>query len=84
MSLFRKNSVRDKVSSKKWIYASLIAQLVKNLPAVQEAWVLFLDWKDPLEKEVATHSTILAGEFHGQRSLEGYGPWGRKEWDTTE
>ena len=59
MSLFRKNSVRDKVSSKKWIYASLIAQLVKNLPAVQEAWVLFLDWKDPLEKEVATHSSML-------------------------
>ena len=59
MSLFRKNSVRDKVSSEKWIYASLIAQLVKNLPAVQEAWVLFLDWKDPLEKEVATHSSML-------------------------
>ena len=59
MSLFRKNSVRDKVSSKKWMYASLIAQLVKNLPAVQEAWVLFLDWKDPLEKEVATHSSML-------------------------
>ena len=40
--------------------ASLIAQLVKNLPAVQETWVQFLGQKDPLEKEMATHSSILA------------------------
>ena len=40
--------------------ASLIAQLVKNLPAVQETWVRFLGWEDPLEKEMATHSSILA------------------------
>ena len=40
--------------------ASIIAQLVKNLPAVQETWVRFLGWKDPLEKEMATHSSILA------------------------
>ena len=39
--------------------ASLIAQLVKNLPAVQEIQVQFLSWKDPLEKEMATHSSIL-------------------------
>ena len=51
---------------------------------MQETWVLFLDREEPLEKEVATHSTILAGEFHGQRSLEGYSPRGHKEWDTTE
>ena len=50
VSLHRKNSVRDKVSGEKWIYASLIAQLVKNLPAVQEAWVWSLGWEDPLEK----------------------------------
>ena len=37
-----------------------------------------------LEEEMATHSSILAGELHGQRSLEGYSPWGRKEWDTAE
>ena len=42
------------------ILASLIAQLVKNLPAMQETWVQFLGWKDPLEKELATHSSILA------------------------
>ena len=42
------------------IWASLVAQLVKNLPAVQETWVRSLGWKDPLEKEMATHSSILA------------------------
>ena len=36
------------------------------------------------EKEIATHSSIPAGEFHGQRSLAGYSPWDRKELDTTE
>ena len=40
--------------------ASLVAQLVKNLPAMQEAWVQSLVWEDPLEKEMATHSSILA------------------------
>ena len=40
--------------------ASLVAQLVKNLPAVQETWVQSLGQEDPLEKEMATHSSILA------------------------
>ena len=40
--------------------ASLVAQLVKNLPAVQETWVHSLGWEDPLEKGKATHSGILA------------------------
>ena len=40
--------------------AFLIAQLVKNLPAMQEAWVRSLGQEDPLEKEMATHSSILA------------------------
>ena len=35
-------------------------QLLKNLPAVQETWVRSLGWEDPLEKEMATHSSILA------------------------
>ena len=38
----------------------LVAQLVKNLPAMLETWVGFLGWEDPLEKEMATHSSILA------------------------
>ena len=42
------------------ICASLVAHLVKNLPAMWETWVRSLGWKDPLEKEKATHSSILA------------------------
>ena len=57
--------------------------MVKNLPAIQETWVRSLGGEDPLEKGMATHSSILPGEFHGQRSLEGYSPWGLKELDTT-
>ena len=49
--------------------ASLLAQKVKNLPAMQETRVRSLDWEDPLEKGMATHSSILTGEFHGQRSM---------------
>ena len=56
-----------------------MAQLVKNLPAMQETWVRSLGWEDPLEKGKATHSSILAGKFHGL-----YSPWGRKESDMTE
>ena len=43
-----------------------------------------LGWEDPLEEEMATHSSILAWRIHGQRSLEGFIPWGRKESDVTE
>ena len=43
-----------------YITASLIAQLVKNMPAMQETLVWFLGWEDPLEKEIATHYNILA------------------------
>ena len=45
-----------------------------GLPAVRETQVRSLGWEDPLEKEMATHSSILPGESHGQRSLEGYSP----------
>ena len=41
-------------------WASLVAQLVKNLPAMRETWLLSLGWEDPLEKVKATHSSILA------------------------
>ena len=40
--------------------ASLVVQTVKNLPAMQETWVRTLGWEDPLEKGMATHSSILA------------------------
>ena len=42
------------------LYSSLVAQLIKNLPAMQETWVRSLGWEDPLEKGMATHSNILA------------------------
>ena len=41
-------------------WASQMAQLVKNLPAIRETWVQSLGWEDPLEKGMATHSSILA------------------------
>ena len=42
---------------------SLVAQMVKNPPAMQETWVPSLGWEDPLEKGIATHSSILAWEI---------------------
>ena len=53
-----------------------MAQSVKNLPAVQETRVQFLSQEDPLEKEMATHSSILAWRIPGQRRLAGHSPWG--------
>ena len=41
-------------------WASQVAQMVKNTPAMQETWVQYLAWEDPLEKGMATHSSILA------------------------
>ena len=43
-----------------WAY--LVAQMIKNPPAIQGAWVKSLGWEDPLEKGMTTHSSILAGE----------------------
>ena len=59
-----------------------MAQTLQNLPAVQEMKVPSLGWEDPLEKEMATHSSIVTGKSHGQRSLAGYSPWGPKGLDT--
>ena len=68
-------------------YPTGLHQWVKNLPVTQETqetWVQSLGWEDPLEKEMATCSSILALKPNGQRSLEGYSLWDRKEWDTTK
>ena len=46
-------------------WASLVAQLVKNPPAMRETWVRSLGWEDPLEKGKATHSSVLAWRIHG-------------------
>ena len=64
--------------------ASLAAQMVKNLPAVLENWFQSLGKEDPLVKGMATHFIFLFEEFHGQRSLAGYSPWGSKESDRTK
>ena len=48
--------------------ASLVAQLVKNLPAIWETWVQSLDWEDPLENGKATHSSILAWKVAKSRT----------------
>ena len=58
--------------------------MVKNLSATQETQVLSLSQEDPLEKEMATHCSILAWEIHGQRILVGYSPGGSEESDMTE
>ena len=58
---------------------SLVAQLVKNLPAMQKTWAQSQGWADPLEKGKPTHSSILDWRIHGL-----YSPWGHKELDTTE
>ena len=61
-----------------------MAQMVKNPPAVQETQVRSLSREDPLEKGMATHSSILAWEIPWtERSLVGYSLWGCKESDTT-
>ena len=61
--------------------ASVIKKKI-HLPML-ETQVQFLCQEDPLEKEMATHFNILAGESHGQRSLAGCSLWGCKELDTT-
>ena len=48
-------------------WASLMAQLIKNLLAMWETWVGSLDWEDPLEKGKASHSSILVWRFPGRR-----------------
>ena len=61
------------------IKASLVAYMVKNLPTIQETQVQSLGGEDPLEEEMATHSSILARRI----PRTGYSPWGCKESDTT-
>ena len=58
--------------------ASLVAQMVKNLPAMQGTQVQSLGQEDSLEKGMATHSSVLVWKSHGRRNLAGYSPWGYK------
>ena len=58
--------------------------MIKRLPAMWETRVRSLGWEDPLEKEMATHCSILAWKIPWTEELGGYSPWGRKELDMTE
>ena len=71
-------------------WASLVAQMVKNLPAtqpaMQETWVQSLGQEDPPEKEMQPTPVFLPGKSHREGSLAGYSPWGhkrvRQDWST--
>ena len=62
-----------------FLTASLVAQLIKNPPAVQETWVRYLGWENPWRRERLPIPVFWLGEFHGL-----YSPWGCRESDTTE
>ena len=64
--------------------ASVVAQMVKILPAMQETWVQSLARKVPWRRKRQPTPVFLPGEFHAKRGLVGYSPWGYKEWDMTE
>ena len=61
-----------------------MAQRVKNLPAIQETWVQSLGWEDPLEKGIATHSSILVWRIPWTEELGGLQSTGSRESDTTK
>ena len=66
------------------IWASLVAQTVKNLPAMRETWLLSLVWEDPLEESMATYSSILAWRIPMDRGAWRAAVHGIAESDTTE
>ena len=65
-------------------WASLVAQMAKNLPAMQETQVESLGQEDPQEKGMQPNLVFLPGEFHGQKRLVGYSLWSCKDSDMTE
>ena len=66
-----------------WLRASLAAQSINNLPAMQETQVQLLSWEDALEKGTATHSTVLAWRIPWKEEPKGLQSMGHKESDTT-
>ena len=77
------------MKKKRWFLSllftnSLVAQLIKNLPAMQETRFPFLDWEDPLQKGMATHSSILAREIPWTEEPCRLQPMRLQESDTTE
>ena len=62
----------------------MVAQMVKRLPAMRETRVRFLGWEDPLEKEMAIHSSTLAWKIPWTEEPDRLQSWGHKQSDTTE
>ena len=60
--------------SLQYSWASLVTQIVKNLPAMQDTWVQYLGWEDPLEKEMASCSSILAWKIPWSEEPDGLSP----------
>ena len=80
---------KAQIYTQKYIYihtgASLVTQLVKNLPAMRETWVRSLGWEDPLEDSMKTHSSVLAWNISIDREAwQLYSPWSPKESDKAE
>ena len=59
-------------------WSSLVTQMVKNQPAMQETWARSLGWENPLEEEMAIHSSILAWRIPWTGNLLGYSLWGHR------
>ena len=78
------NNLRYADDTTLMVEASLVAQRLKHLPATRETWVRSLSWEDPLEKKMATHSSILAWRIPWTEEPDGLQSTGRKESDMTE
>ena len=72
------------MSSFSFIRSFLVVWIVKSPTTMQENWVQSLGWEDPLEKGMATHSSILAQRIQWTGEMAGYNPWGCKKSDMTE
>ena len=86
MCLFSNCWVLVNIISEDYLIAQVfaVAQTIKNLPAMQETQVQFLGQEDPLEKGIATHSSILAQRIPWTEEPGGYSPWVHKESDMTK
>ena len=60
------------------------SETVKNPPVIRNTWIRFLGREDPWRRGWQPTPLLLLGDFHGQKSLVGYSPWGGKELDKTE
>ena len=64
-----------------FVWTSVVAQTIRNPPAMWETWLASLGQEDPLEEGMEAHPVFLPGESPWTEDLAGYNPWGCKEWD---